>query len=78
MRRVGRARAMGETGGLVKLVVDADTDELLGMHVLAHIGAEILLLHTPGPDGGTPYSLYLHPSDPLRGTESGGDGPETA
>ena len=83
MRRVGRARAMGETGGLVKLVVDADTDELLGMHVLAHIGADllpqgILLLHTPGPDGGTSYSLYLHPSDPLRGTESGGDGPETA
>lgn len=53
MRRVGRARAMGETGGFVKLVVDADTDELLGMHVLAHMGADllpqgILMLHTPG------------------------------
>ena len=53
MRRVGRARAMGETDGFVKLVVDADTDELLGMHVIAHMGADllpqgILMLHTPG------------------------------
>lgn len=51
MRAVARARAMGETGGFVKFVVDADTDELLGMHVLAHLGADllpqgILLLHT--------------------------------
>ena len=48
---VGRARAMGETAGFVKFVVDAQTDELLGMHVLAHMGADllpqgILMLHT--------------------------------
>lgn len=42
MRAVGRARAMGETRGFVKLVVDADTNELLGMHVLAHTGADLL------------------------------------
>lgn len=51
MRAVGRARAMGETAGFVKVVVDADTDELLGMHILAHIGADllpqgILMMHT--------------------------------
>ncbi|MBI3287070.1 MAG: FAD-dependent oxidoreductase [Chloroflexi bacterium] len=51
MKAVGRARAMGETAGFVKFVVDAQTDELLGMHVLAHLGADllpqgILLLHT--------------------------------
>ncbi|MEX0827047.1 MAG: FAD-dependent oxidoreductase [Acidimicrobiia bacterium] len=51
LRRVGRAIAMGETAGFVKFVVDADTDELLGMHVLAHLGADllsqgILMLHT--------------------------------
>ncbi len=51
MAAVGRARAMGETEGFVKFVVDADTDELLGMHVLAHLGADllpqgILMMHT--------------------------------
>ncbi len=42
MAKVGRARAMGETNGFVKFVVDADTDELLGMHVLAYHGADLL------------------------------------
>ena len=42
MRKVGRVRAMGETKGFVKFVVDADTDELLGMHVLAYHGADLL------------------------------------
>lgn len=51
MRKVGRAKALGETGGFIKFVVDSDTDELLGMHVLAHLGADllpqgILMLHT--------------------------------
>jgi len=51
LRRVGRAIAIGETKGFVKFVVDADTDELLGMHVLSHIGADLLpqgivMLHT--------------------------------
>ncbi len=42
MTRVGRARAMGETKGFVKFVVDAASDELLGMHVLAYHGADLL------------------------------------
>lgn len=42
MAKVGRARAMGETKGFVKFVVDAETDELLGMHVLAYHGADLL------------------------------------
>lgn len=42
MRAVGRARAIGETAGFVKFVVDADTNEVLGMHVLAHLGADLL------------------------------------
>ncbi len=51
MRAVGRARAIGETAGFVKFVVDAETNELLGMHVLAHMGADllpqgILMMHT--------------------------------
>jgi len=42
MSKVGRARAMGETNGFVKFVIDAETDELLGMHVLAYHGADLL------------------------------------
>lgn len=42
MTKVGRARAMGETEGFVKFVVDAGSDELLGMHVFAHHGADLL------------------------------------
>ena len=53
LKGVARARAMGETHGFIKFVVDARTDELLGMHVLAHIGADllsqgVLLLNTAG------------------------------
>ncbi len=55
MRAVGRARAMGETRGFAKFVVDADTNEVLGMHVLAHMGADllpqgILMMHTGSID----------------------------
>ncbi len=55
MRAVGRARAIGETLGFVKFVVDADTNELLGMHVLSHMGADllpqgILMMHTGSID----------------------------
>ena len=64
------------------LVVDADTDELLGMHVLAQGGRPAYsgnpsVAHT-GADGRSPHSLYLHSSDPLRRSKRGGDEPETA
>lgn len=42
LSKVGRARAMGETNGFVKFVIDGETDELLGMHVLAYHGADLL------------------------------------
>lgn len=42
MSKVGRARAMGETKGFVKFVINGETDELLGMHVLAYHGADLL------------------------------------
>jgi pyruvate/2-oxoglutarate dehydrogenase complex dihydrolipoamide dehydrogenase (E3) component len=55
MRAVGRARAMGETAGFVKFVVDARTNGLLGLHILAHLGADllpqgILMMHTGSID----------------------------
>ena len=66
MRAVGRARAIGETAGFVKFVVDADTNELLGMHVLAHMGADllpqgILMMHTGSIDP-LQNCICIHPT----------------
>ncbi|MBI3970552.1 MAG: FAD-dependent oxidoreductase [Chloroflexi bacterium] len=52
-QKVGRARAAGHTKGFVKWIVDADTDEVLGFHVLGHGGADLLpqaliAMHAPG------------------------------
>lgn len=38
----GKPKALGETEGFVKLITDADTDELLGAHVVGEQGAEIV------------------------------------
>jgi dihydrolipoyl dehydrogenase len=38
----GRARTLGDTGGFVKLVADASTDELLGAHLLGPSASELI------------------------------------
>ncbi len=38
----GRAHAMGETDGLVKIVGDAATDQLLGMHIMGAEAGELI------------------------------------
>ena len=38
----GKPKVLGETEGFVKIVTDADTDELLGAHVVGEQGAEIV------------------------------------
>lgn len=43
--RTGKARALGDRRGRVKLVIDAASGELLGAHILARHGADLL----PGP-----------------------------
>ena len=42
MTRVGRAREMGETQGFMKVVVDADSKELLGAAILGLNGDEVV------------------------------------
>lgn len=39
---LGRAHAIGETDGMVKIVGDAKTDELLGMHIMGHEAGELI------------------------------------
>lgn len=41
-RANGRARCAGETEGLVKVVADRDTDDLLGIHVLGPHASELI------------------------------------
>ena len=38
----GRARALGETAGLAKFLADAQTDEILGVHVMGPFAGELI------------------------------------
>ncbi|MEO5696934.1 MAG: FAD-dependent oxidoreductase, partial [Burkholderiaceae bacterium] len=38
----GRARAMGDTTGLVKMLADAQTDEILGVHIVGPYASELI------------------------------------
>lgn len=66
MEAVSRAHALGETAGFIKLVVDASTDELLGMHILAHMAADLLPQAVLGMNVGSiaplRASVYTHPT----------------
>jgi dihydrolipoamide dehydrogenase len=38
----GRARALGDTTGMVKMIADAKTDEILGVHVVGPFASELI------------------------------------
>jgi len=38
----GRARALGDTSGMVKFLADAATDEILGVHILGPMASELI------------------------------------
>ena len=38
----GRARALGDTTGFVKMIADAETDEVLGVHIIGHAASELV------------------------------------
>jgi dihydrolipoamide dehydrogenase len=38
----GRARAMGDTRGLVKCIADAETDRVLGVHIIGPMASELI------------------------------------
>ena len=38
----GRARALGDTTGMVKMLADAHTDEILGVHILGPMASELI------------------------------------
>ena len=67
MKRVGRAREAGETQGFMKVLVDADTQRVLGAAILGLNGDEVVhsLLETMAAD--RPYTVlsravHIHPT----------------
>jgi len=42
MSASGKARVDGDTTGLAKIVADADTDQVLGVHILGHLATELI------------------------------------
>lgn len=67
MRRNGKAVEIGETAGFIKVVVDAETDRLLGAAVLANDGAELVHLYIDVMNAGAPYqairdAIHIHPT----------------
>jgi pyruvate/2-oxoglutarate dehydrogenase complex dihydrolipoamide dehydrogenase (E3) component len=67
MTKVARARERAETAGFMKLVVDADTDFVLGAAILAAEGAELVQILSTLMLAERPYTLlkgaiYIHPT----------------
>lgn len=67
MTRVGRAREFGETRGFIKIIVDADTDEILGAAILGLNGDEAIHCLLDSMYAKKPYTVisravHIHPT----------------
>jgi pyruvate/2-oxoglutarate dehydrogenase complex dihydrolipoamide dehydrogenase (E3) component len=67
MTRVARAIERGETAGLMKIVVDASNDRILGASILASEGGELVQILGTLMLANQPYTLlkgavYIHPT----------------
>ncbi len=67
MARVGRAREMGETQGFMKVLVDADTKELLGASILGLNGDEVVhslldVMYANRPYTTIQRAVHIHPT----------------
>ena len=67
MSMVARAQERDETAGLMKLIVDATNDHILGATVLSVEGAEVVQILHALMLGGLPYTrlkgaIYIHPT----------------
>jgi pyruvate/2-oxoglutarate dehydrogenase complex dihydrolipoamide dehydrogenase (E3) component len=67
MSWVARALETDETRGLMKAVVDADNDQILGAAILGVEGGEVMAVLQMAMMGGVPYpvlrdGVFAHPS----------------
>ena len=58
MKQIARAREKDETAGLVKILVDADTEQFLGATILGVGGDEVINMFTPFMYTGQSYKLF--------------------
>lgn len=64
---LGKALCLGEEEGMMKVVADAETGELLGFHIVAHHGAEllpeaVLQMHKRGTVDDLADAIHIHPT----------------
>ena len=67
MKRVGRAIEKGETAGFMKVVVDAQTEEILGADILGVGGDEVIHAIIDVMAANKPYTaisrtMHIHPT----------------
>src|SRR5438874_27556 len=67
MSRVGRAREAGETQGFMKVLVDADSKELLGAAILGLYGDEVVhslldMMYAKRPYTTIQRAMHIHPT----------------
>jgi pyruvate/2-oxoglutarate dehydrogenase complex dihydrolipoamide dehydrogenase (E3) component len=60
MARVSRARERGETQGLMKVLVDARSKQILGAAILGIGGDEVVQSLLQLMAAGTPYTTMMH------------------
>ncbi|MBT7951605.1 MAG: dihydrolipoyl dehydrogenase [Gammaproteobacteria bacterium] len=67
MAASGRARAMGETDGMVKMISDSKTDRILGVHILGPNASEliseaVLAMEFDGSSEDIARTIHAHPT----------------
>ena len=67
MAASGRARAMAETEGLVKIIADADTDQVLGVHIFSAQASEliaqaVLMMEMQATAEDMALTVFAHPT----------------
>ena len=67
MTRVGRAREFGDTRGFMKILVDAETEEILGAAMLGMNGDEVIhglldVMYAKKPYTVISRAVHIHPT----------------
>jgi len=67
MKGNGKARELGETEGFIKVIIDTETNRILGAAVLAAEGAELIHLYVDMMNTDAPYTvireaIHIHPT----------------
>jgi pyruvate/2-oxoglutarate dehydrogenase complex dihydrolipoamide dehydrogenase (E3) component len=63
----GKARELGKTGGFIKVIVDAETDKIIGAAALCEQGAEIVqlfveLMNNDATASSVRRAIHIHPT----------------